>query len=55
MCEIVSVQGTTIEVRGLDAVAGTPVLDLKPYLSGFAPRGEVLEPRWAQDLMIGYW
>ena len=39
VCEVVGVDGTALEVRGLDAVDGTPVLDLKPYLSGFAPRG----------------
>jgi tRNA-Thr(GGU) m(6)t(6)A37 methyltransferase TsaA len=54
-CEIVSVEGTVVRVRGLDAIDGTPVLDLKPYMSGFAPRGEVREPAWAQELMSGYW
>ena len=28
--ELVSIQGDTLTVRGLDAVDGTPVLDLKP-------------------------
>jgi hypothetical protein len=31
------------------------VLDLKPYLRGFAPRGEVVEPAWAREIMDGYW
>jgi tRNA-Thr(GGU) m(6)t(6)A37 methyltransferase TsaA len=55
VCEVVRVDGTALEVRGLDAVDGTPVLDLKPYLSGFAPRGAVREPAWARELMAGYW
>lgn len=55
VCEVVGVAGTTLEVRGLDAVDGTPVLDLKPYLPGFGPRGEVRQPTWAQALMDGYW
>ena len=55
VCEIVAVDGTALEVRGLDAVDGTPVLDLKPYLAGFAPRGAVREPAWAMELMDGYW
>ncbi|MGZ4675729.1 MAG: SAM-dependent methyltransferase [Acidimicrobiia bacterium] len=59
VCEVVGVgsgpDGATLEVRGLDAVAGTPVLDVKPYLAGFAPRGEVREPDWAEQLMDGYW
>ncbi|MBK8725752.1 MAG: SAM-dependent methyltransferase [Holophagaceae bacterium] len=55
VCEILGVDGTTIHVRGLDAVDGTPVLDLKPHMKGFEPRGEVREPAWATELMGGYW
>jgi tRNA-Thr(GGU) m(6)t(6)A37 methyltransferase TsaA len=55
VCEVVRVDGTAVEVRGLDAVDGTPVLDLKPYLPGFAPRAEVRQPPWAEELMAGYW
>jgi tRNA (Thr-GGU) A37 N-methylase len=57
VCPLVSVSadGLRIEVAGLDAVDGTPVVDVKPYLSGFAPRGEVREPAWALELMEGYW
>jgi tRNA-Thr(GGU) m(6)t(6)A37 methyltransferase TsaA len=54
-CDLVAVAGRTITVRGLDAIDGTPVLDLKPYLSGFGPRGEVREPAWSTELMQGYW
>jgi tRNA (Thr-GGU) A37 N-methylase len=31
-CELVAVDGRTVRVRGLDAIDGTPVLDIKPYL-----------------------
>ena len=55
VCEVVRVDGTALEVRGLDAVDGTPVLDLKPYMGGFAPRGTVRQPGWAEELMAGYW
>lgn len=54
-CEIVSVEGTVLRVRGLDAIDGTPVLDVKPYMSGFAPRTPVREPAWAKELMSRYW
>ena len=54
VCKLESVDGLLIRVRELDAVDGTPVLDVKPYLKGFAPRGEVLEPAWAAELMAGY-
>ena len=55
VAELVRVDGSRVEVRGLDAIDGTPVLDLKPYLRGFAPRGEVVEPEWATEIMSGYW
>ncbi len=55
VCRIVKVDGLRIEVEGLDAIDGTPVLDLKPVMTGFAPRGEVREPDWARALMAGYW
>lgn len=54
-CELVAVDGLTLEVRGLDAVDGTPVLDVKPHMTGFGPRGPVREPAWAVELMDGYW
>ena len=54
-CQLMAVEGRTIEVAGLDAVDGTPVLDVKPYLSGFGPRGPVREPDGAVELMRGYW
>ena len=55
VCEVVSVEATTVTVRGLDAIDGTPVVDLKPVLRGFAPRGEVVEPAWATEIMSSYW
>ncbi len=55
VCKVIAVDGLTLTVRGLDAIDGTPVLDLKPYLSGFAPRGEISEPAWAREIMADYW
>jgi tRNA-Thr(GGU) m(6)t(6)A37 methyltransferase TsaA len=54
-CELVGVAGTALRVRGLDAIDGTPVLDLKPYMSEFAPRGPIAQPRWSHELMAGYY
>jgi tRNA (adenine37-N6)-methyltransferase len=54
-CRIEGVDGLEIHVRGLDAVDGTPVLDLKPCLREFLPRGEFRQPAWATELMAGYW
>ena len=55
VCRLVAVRGLEVDVEGLDAVDGTPVLDLKPCMRGFLPRGEVAEPAWASELMRGYW
>ncbi|MFT3725324.1 MAG: SAM-dependent methyltransferase [Hyphomonadaceae bacterium] len=55
ICKALKVEGTTLHVSGLDAIDGTPVLDLKPWMSGFAPRGEIREPQWSEELMAGYW
>lgn len=54
-CELVGISGLTLRVRGLDAIDGTPVLDLKPYVAEFAPRGETHQPAWVSELMADYW
>jgi tRNA-Thr(GGU) m(6)t(6)A37 methyltransferase TsaA len=54
-CRVVGVEGRTLIVEGLDAIAGTPVLDIKPYMKEFGPRGDVRQPEWATELMSGYW
>lgn len=55
-CELMAVRpGGLVEVRGLDAIDGTPVLDIKPYMAEFGPRGDVLQPAWSSELMAGYW
>lgn len=55
ICRIVSVEGLTLHVEGLDAIAGTPVIDIKPVMAGFLPRGAVREPDWARAIMADYW
>jgi tRNA-Thr(GGU) m(6)t(6)A37 methyltransferase TsaA len=55
ICKIISVDGLIVEVEGLDAIDGTPILDIKPVMKGFLPREEVREPAWAADLMKDYW
>ena len=55
VCLLLGVEGLTLRVRGLDAIDGTPVLDIKPVMKGFLPRGEIREPLWATELMTGYW
>jgi tRNA-Thr(GGU) m(6)t(6)A37 methyltransferase TsaA len=54
-CELVGVDGLRLRVRGLDAIDGTPVLDVKPHVVEFGPRGELREPDWMRELMAHYW
>jgi len=54
-CQLVAVEGRRVRVRGLDAVDGTPVLDVKPVMHAFQPQGEIVEPAWVAELMAGYW
>lgn len=52
---MLGVNGREIAVRGLDAIDGTPVVDIKPYMREFGPRGDVRQPEWATQLMARYW
>lgn len=54
-CELVDVDGLVVRVRGLDAIDGTPVLDIKPFVREFAPRGPTDQPDWIGELMKNYW
>jgi tRNA-Thr(GGU) m(6)t(6)A37 methyltransferase TsaA len=47
--------GRSLHVMGLDAIDGTPVLDLKPVMKEFLPRGSVRQPSWSDELMKDYW
>lgn len=56
VCELMAVRpGGLVEVRGLDAIDGTPVLDIKPFMAEFGPRGDVVQPEWSRALMARYW
>ena len=55
ICEIVSVEGLSVRVRGLDAFNGSPVIDVKPVMAEFLPdKGTIREPQWARELMSRY-
>jgi tRNA-Thr(GGU) m(6)t(6)A37 methyltransferase TsaA len=55
VCELLAVDGRSLRVRGLDAIDGTPVLDLKPVITAMRPPGEVREPAWVDAIMADYW
>jgi len=51
--EIVSVSDGALTVKGLDAVDGTPVIDIKPYYPAYDKR-EATVPEWVDRLMEHY-
>jgi tRNA (Thr-GGU) A37 N-methylase len=42
--------GNVLTVKGLDALDGTPVLDIKPYMPGYDSPGGAVMPDWAKKL-----
>jgi len=52
--ELVSVKDNVITVRGLDAIDGTPVLDIKPYYPIYDSKNEAKVPNWVNVLMKEY-
>lgn len=55
ICRVARVEGTKLFVSELDAIDGTPVLDIKPVMAEFLPRGELRQPPWSHELMSEYW
>lgn len=53
--ELIKHEGRSITVKGLDAIDGTPVLDIKPVFREFAPKGEIRQAAWVEELMQDYW
>ena len=45
--ELLGREGRSLRVRGLDMLDGTPILDIKPYLSGVPP--EKLRRGWVAE------
>lgn len=55
VCRVIEIEGRCLHIQGLDAIDGTPVLDIKPWVGEMGPRGEVQEPEWMTELMENYW
>lgn len=55
ICKLLKCEGTTVVVAELDAIDGTPILDIKPVMKEFLPREPVRQPAWSHDLMRNYW
>ncbi|ARH89559.1 SAM-dependent methyltransferase [Streptomyces lydicus] len=54
-CRLLRTDGLDVHVQGLDAIDGTPVLDIKPYMAEFGPLGATSQPDWATALMRSYY
>ena len=50
---IVSVDGAALTVKGLDAIDGTPILDIKPYYPVYDKK-DAKVPEWVDRLMAHY-
>lgn len=55
ICRIEGRDGRRLYVAELDAIEGTPVLDIKPVMQEFLPREAVRQPDWSRQLMRLYW
>ncbi|MFJ4609575.1 SAM-dependent methyltransferase [Streptomyces griseus] len=52
---LLSVDGRDLLVTDLDAVDGTPVVDIAPWFTAMGPRGPVSEPAWPGEMLRTYW
>ncbi len=52
---LISKEGKCLTVSNLDAINGTPILDIKPVFQEYLPMGEVKQPDWTKELMKEYW
>lgn len=53
--ELLEHSGRKIKVKYLDAIDGTPILDIKPVFKEFQLQSEIKQPIWVSDLMKNYW
>lgn len=55
ICELIEVDGLKLKVKALDAIDGTPVLDIKPHVREFEPDpARLRQPQWMTELMRDY-
>ena len=53
--ELIERKGKSIFVKYLDALNETPILDIKPVMLAFEPKGAIKEPGWTSEIMKNYW
>jgi len=53
--ELIERKGKSIFVKNLDAIDGTPILDIKPVMVEFQSKGNIVQPNWTNEIMKDYW
>jgi len=51
---LLGIKGNILTVQGLDAIDGTPVLDIKPYFPQFDAVANAHTPGWVETIMSEY-
>jgi tRNA (Thr-GGU) A37 N-methylase len=54
-CRLIKVDGLDLHVEDLDAVDGTPVLDIKPWFVEMGPRGDIRQAPWSTEMLRNYY
>lgn len=54
-CKLLKVDGLDLHVQDLDAIDGTPIIDIKPWYTDLAPEGEIRQPQWVSELLANYY
>jgi len=55
ICPVIKTEGNSLFVKMLDAIDGTPVVDIKPMMQEFLPQEPITQPQWSSELMKDYW
>ena len=53
--ELIERNGRRLKVKKLDAINGTPILDIKPVMKEYQAKGEIVQPDWTKEIMKNYW
>lgn len=54
-CRLVGCEDRRLYVLDLDAIDGTPILDIKPWMEEFGPNTQTHQPAWSRELMAHYY
>lgn len=55
IAQLIQKEGKRLIVSNLDAINGTPVIDIKPVIKEFLPKETIKQPEWVSNLMKNYW